>query len=124
VLRLADLENALDAYDPLLGAHAARVAANADAVAARLGWDEERLGAEQARLGALTAPDGLEELDARRRGAGERVQAARVRFTDAEAADDTARALLAEAPERASRERSWPTSSRRPFERTPEKRRS
>ena len=50
-------------------------------------------GAEQARLGALRAPDGLEELDARRRGAGERVRAARVRFTDAEAADDTARAL-------------------------------
>jgi HD-GYP domain-containing protein (c-di-GMP phosphodiesterase class II) len=51
VLRLADLENALDAYDPLLGAHAARVAANADVVAARLGWDEERLGA--LRLGAV-----------------------------------------------------------------------
>ena len=63
------------------------------------------LGAEQARLGALTPPDGLEELDARRRGAGERVRAARARFTDAEAADDAARARLAEAPERAPRER-------------------
>jgi len=63
------------------------------------------LGAEKARLGALTAPGGLEELDARRRGAGERVRAARVRFTDSEAADDTARALLAAAPERAPRER-------------------
>ena len=51
MLRVADLENALDAYDPLLGAHAARVAANADAVAARLGWREERLGA--LRLGAV-----------------------------------------------------------------------
>ena len=50
VLRLADLESALDAYDPLLGAHAARVAANAEAVATRLGWDEARLDA--LRLGA------------------------------------------------------------------------
>ena len=75
MLRLADLENALDAYDPLLGAHAARVAANADAVAARLGWDEERLGA--LRLGAvlhdvgkvnvrpevLSKPGGLDEAE-------------------------------------------------------------
>ena len=75
MLRLADLENALDAYDPLLGAHAARVAANADAVARRLGWDEERLGA--LRLGAvlhdvgkvnvrpevLSKPGGLDEAE-------------------------------------------------------------
>jgi HD-GYP domain-containing protein (c-di-GMP phosphodiesterase class II) len=75
VPRLADLENALDAYDPLLGAHAARVAANADAVAARLGWHEERLGA--LRLGAvlhdvgkvnvrpevLSKPGGLDESE-------------------------------------------------------------
>ena len=45
-----DLESALDAYDPLLGAHAARVAANAEAVATRLGWNEARLDA--LRLGA------------------------------------------------------------------------
>jgi HD-GYP domain-containing protein (c-di-GMP phosphodiesterase class II) len=75
VLRLADLENALDAYDPLLGAHAARVAENADAVAARLGWDDDRLGA--LRLGAvlhdvgkvnvrpevLSKPGGLDESE-------------------------------------------------------------
>ena len=75
MLRLADLENALDACDPLLGAHAARVAANAEAVAARLGWDEERL--EALRLGAalhdvgkvnvrpevLAKPGGLDEAE-------------------------------------------------------------
>jgi HD-GYP domain-containing protein (c-di-GMP phosphodiesterase class II) len=51
VLRLADLESALDAYDPLLAAHAERVAANAEAVAKRLGWTEARLDA--LRLGAV-----------------------------------------------------------------------
>ena len=97
VVALAALAERVGALLPEVSVAAQAVVAAEDLVAT--------LGAEQARLGALTAPDGLEELDARRRGAGERVRAARVRFTDAEAADDTARALLAEAPERAPRER-------------------
>ncbi len=95
---------ALEALTERVGALLPEASAAAQAVVAA----EEvvaTLGAEQARLGALTPPDGLEELDARRRGAGERVRAARARFTDAEAADDAARARLAEAPERAPRER-------------------
>ena len=97
VVALAALAERVGALLPEVSVAAQAVVAAEDLVAT--------LGAERARLGALTAPDGLEELDARRRGAGERVRAARVRFTDAEAADDTARALLAEAPERAPRER-------------------
>ena len=97
VVALAALAERVGALLPEVSVAAQAVVAAEDLVAT--------LGAEQARLGALRAPDGLEELDARRRGAGERVRAARVRFTDAEAADDTARALLAEAPERAPRER-------------------
>ena len=97
VVALAALAERVGALLPEVSVAARAVVAAEDLVAA--------LRAEQARLGALRAPDGLEELDARRRGAGERVRAARVRFTDAEAADDTARALLAEAPVRAPRER-------------------
>ena len=97
VVALAALAERVGALLPEVSVAAQAVVAAEDLVAT--------LGAEQARLGALRAPDGLEELDARRRGAGERVRAARVRFTAAEAADDTARALLAEAPERAPRER-------------------
>ncbi|MBL8928305.1 MAG: AAA family ATPase [Pseudonocardia sp.] len=97
VVALAALAERIGALLPEVSAAAQAVVAAEDLVAT--------IGAEQARLGALGAPDGLAELDARRRGAGERVRAARGRFTGAEAADDTARALLAEAPERAPLER-------------------
>jgi exonuclease SbcC len=60
---------------------------------------------EQGRLQALDAPPGLDALDERRRAAQDRVDAARSRFGDAEAADDAARKLVADAPARAPLER-------------------
>ena len=63
------------------------------------------LRAEQSRLGGLVPPPGLAALDGRRRAARERVDAARSRFGDAEAADDAARKLVADAPARAPLER-------------------
>ena len=59
------------------------------------------LHAERARLTALAPPGGLAALDDRRREAEERRAVARARFSDAEAADDAARKLLADAPARA-----------------------
>ncbi|HSU10657.1 MAG TPA: SbcC/MukB-like Walker B domain-containing protein, partial [Pseudonocardia sp.] len=75
------------------------VSAAAEAVA-RADDDVATLEAEHARLGALVQPDGLEALDRRRRDAEERVRTARARFSDGEAADDAARKLLADAPDR------------------------
>ena len=63
------------------------------------------LRTEQSRLGGLVPPPGLAALDERRRAARERVDAARSRFGDAEAADDAARKLVADAPARAPLER-------------------
>src|SRR5918993_715099 len=63
------------------------------------------LHAERARLTALAPPGGLAALDDRRKEAEERRAVARARFSDAEAADDAARKLLADAPARAPLER-------------------
>ena len=89
----------LEALAERVSALLPEVSAAAEAVA-RADDDVATLGAEHARLGALVQPDGLEALDRRRRDAEERVRTARARFSDAEAADDAARKLLADAPDR------------------------
>jgi exonuclease SbcC len=89
----------LEALAERVSALLPEVSAAAEAVA-RADDDVATLVAEHARLGALVQPDGLEALDRRRRDAEERVRSARARFSDAEAADDAARKLLADAPDR------------------------
>ena len=98
--RVAALERLTDQVATVLPevSSAATAVADADAAVATL-------RAEQARLGGLTLPTGLEALDRRRREADDGVRVARVRFAEAEAADDGARALVATAPERGPLER-------------------
>ena len=97
VAGLTQLSSRVTALLPELSA-AADAVADADAAVAGL-------RVEQARLSALVPPRGLEALEGRRREADDGVRLARARFSDAETADDAARALLATTPDRAPLER-------------------
>jgi exonuclease SbcC len=73
----------------------------AAATVERLRADAGRLADERTRLAAPRVPDGVAELDARRRAAGEALAHARRELADAEAADAAARDALAVGPDRA-----------------------
>jgi DNA repair protein SbcC/Rad50 len=98
--RVAALEVLSATVAALVPEAAAAASAVADAEAAVASLESER-----ARLDALAVPDGLAALDDRRRAAEQQADDARRRFADAEAADDAARKLVADAPARAPLER-------------------
>jgi exonuclease SbcC len=98
--RVAALETLSETVAALVPEVAAAASAVADAEAT-----VAVLRAERDRLDALALPDGVAALDERRRAAEQRADAARGRFSDAEAADDAARKLVADAPARGPLER-------------------
>ncbi|NMH95755.1 AAA family ATPase [Pseudonocardia acidicola] len=90
------------ALEALSGRVAARLPELTAAAAAVSDAEEvvTRLRDERSRLAALSVPNGLSDVDSRRRAAVARAEAAQQRFAAAETADTAAREARAAAPER------------------------